>query len=361
MIIQIVKNTWSIFLGLAILMLGNGLQGTLTGWRAIYEGFSPSTTGLVMAGYFIGFLLGSLITPSLVRGVGHIRVFAAFASLASAAVLIQILFISPPVWFGMRLLTGTCFAGAFVIVESWLNARSDDNSRGRVLSIYMIVTFIGMACGQFLLDIANPAEFNLFLVASILLSLALVPVLIGRINAPEIELHKKMGFFELISHAPTGSLSLFLVSIAQGALFGMAAVYASKAGFTVTETVWFMTSFILLGALLQWPIGWLSDLIDRRLTIAGTALINFVLCILLLTVELPIHAFIGLFGIIGAMSLVIYPLAVAITNDRLQPEQMVSASSTIALIFGCGSILGLSLSDTFWTTLVYPVFLSICA
>ncbi len=340
MIASIVKNTWSIFLGLAFLMLGNGLQGTITGLRATYEGFSASTTGFVMAGYYIGFLLGSIIAPILVKRVGHIRVFAALASLASTSVLIQIMVITPPTWFLMRLITGACFAGTYVIVESWLNARSDNKSRGGVLSIYMIVTYLSMAGGQSLLNLAHPEDYDLFLISSILLSLSLVPVLISRTSAPEIELHEKISVSELISNAPTGTLSLFIVAIAHGALFSMGAVYADKVGLDISQTILFMSSFILLGAVFQWPIGWLSDRMDRRFTIIGTAMIVVILSGLIIVVQPTPDVLIPMFGVLGAMSLVIYSLAIASINDRLLPEKMVEASSTMVLIFGIGSILG---------------------
>jgi MFS family permease len=339
MIIEILRSTWSIFLGFGFLMLGNGLQGTLTGWRAIYEGFDTITTGLIMTSYFIGYLAGPIITPKLVKNVGHIRVFAALASMASAAILIQILFISPFIWFGMRLLTGFCFAGTYVIVESWLNARSDNLNRGRVLSIYMVIAYLSLAGGQWLLNAADPAHFSLFLVASILLSLALVPVLISRVKAPEIEYQQKIGISQLFSCASTGSATIFLISIAHGAIFGMGAVYAAKVGMTIAETVLFMSSFILFGALIQWPVGWLSDKMDRRYMILGVAMLSTVLCLLLLFMDLSQMGFLIVFGLMGGISLSIYPLAVAQTHDQLQPEQMVGASSTIALIYGFGSIL----------------------
>ena len=338
--IQTIRYTWSIFLGLTFLVLGNGLQGTLTGWRATFEGFGPVVTGFVITGYSVGFLLGSFLTPTLVGRVGHIRVFAALASTASASVLLQILYIDPTLWMLTRFITGICFAGAYVIVESWLNARTDDRSRGQVLSIYMIVNFTSMAGGQWLLLLANPARFDLFLVASILLSLALVPVLISRIPAPEIELHQKMGVGELMRHAPTGAWSLLLAGVAHGSLYGMGAVYAARAGMSVIETAVFMSAFILLGALLQWPVGWLSDRLDRRLVIAGVATLTLVMCALLLLLDLSGPLFVTAFGLLGGLSLTIYSLGVSSTNDRLAPEQMVGAGATIALLWGSGAILG---------------------
>lgn len=340
MIANILQNTWSIFLGMSFLMLGNGLQGTLTSWRATYEGFPASTTGWIMTGYYLGFLAGSLITPGLVKRVGHIRVFAALASLASTAVLIQILFISPYTWLSMRVLTGFCFAGTFVIVESWLNARSDNVTRGRVLSLYMLISFAGMSGGQWLLKIFDPADYMLFVLSSILLSLALVPVLISRIQAPEIELHQKITIPELFSIVPSGTIAVFISSIAHGAMFGMGAVYAVKAGMTIDETVIFMSSFILFGALAQWPVGWLSDRMDRRLIIIGVSVIATGICVYLSLYDSSRNIFYLIYAFLGAMSLPIYSIGVAYINDRLDPAQMVGASSTIVLLLGIGALLG---------------------
>lgn len=319
-------------------MLGNGFQGTLTGWRATYEGFDTIATGLILTSYYIGFLVGPIITPKLVKNVGHIRVFDA---LASVAVLIQIFFISHFTWFAMRLLSGFCFAGTFVIAESWLNARSDNLNRGRVLSIYMIIASLSLTGGQWLLNVADPTHFSLFLISSILLSLSLVPVLVSRIQAPEIEYQQKIGIPQLFTYASTGSTTIILISIAQGALFGMGAVYAANAGMTVAEIALFMSFLILFGALIQWPTGWLSDRMDRRYTILVVSILSTVLCLLLLLMDLSKTGLLIVFGLMVGLSLPIYPLAVAYTNDQLQPEHMVGASSTLALLYGLGSIMAL--------------------
>ena len=340
MLTTVLKHTWPLFLAMALLMLGNGLQGTLVSWRATYEGFSPSTTGWIMTGYYAGFLAGSLYTPILVNGVGYIRVFAALASLASTAVLIQIIFIDPVVWFSMRMLTGFCFAGTYVIVESWLNASADNKSRGQMLSFYMLVSFGGMAGGQWLLNLAHPSGFSLFLLASILLSLALVPVLVTRIRVPEMEAEERIGTYELLKLAPAGVFSIFISGIAHGAMFSMGAVFAVKSGLSVSETALFMSSFIAVGALAQWPLGWLSDQIDRRLVILGSGILAALLSLLMLQFDSSDKAFFLVYAALGAVSLPIYSISVAHTNDRLKPEQMTSASSTIIMVLGFGSILG---------------------
>lgn len=344
MLSTVLKQTWPLFLAVAFLMLGNGLQGTLVSWRATYEGFSPSTTGWIMTGYYAGFLAGSLYTPILVNGVGYIRVFAALASLASTAVLIQVIFIEPLVWFSMRMLTGFCFAGAYVIVESWLNASADNNSRGQMLSFYMLISYGGMAGGQWLLNLAHPSGFSLFLLASILLSLALVPVLIRHTKVPEMETEERISIPDLLKSAPAGVSSIFLAGIAHGAMFSMGAVFAVKVGMTVANTALFMSSFIALGALFQWPLGWLSDQIDRRIIILISGTIGTALCVSMLQMQTSSYLFFIAFAALGAISLPIYSISVAQINDRLKPEQMTSASSTIILVLGVGSILGPTLA-----------------
>lgn len=340
MITRVLKNTWPLFLGMAFLMLGNGLQGTLVSWRATYEGFSPSVTGWIMTGYYAGFLAGSLYTPYLVHGVGYIRVFAALASLASTAVLIQVLYINPQTWFAMRLLTGFCFAGTYVIVESWLNAASDNKSRGQMLSFYGLISFGGMAGGQWLLELSHPSGFSLFVLSSILLSLALVPILVKRIETPEVASHARISTLKLLNISPAGVFTIFVTAIAHGSMFAMGAVFAVKSGLTVTNTALFMSAFIAMGALAQWPLGWLSDQIDRRIVILGAGFSATLLCVLLLQLSPQEPLFYIAFAALGGVSLPLYSIAVAHTNDRLEPEQMTSASSTIVLILGVGSLLG---------------------
>ncbi len=340
MVFETLKKTWPLFLGMTFLMLGNGLQGTLVSWRATYEGFTPSMIGWIMTAYYVGFLGGSILTPMLIKGVGHIRVFAALASMASAAILVQILLISPTSWLLMRLLIGFCFAGTYVIVEGWLNAGSDNKSRGQILSIYMLVSYGGLAAGQFLLKVADPAKYELFLLASILLSFALVPVLISKSQAPEELENENMGIRKLVRIAPAGVASILVSSIAQGSMFGMGAVYGVNAGMDISEIALLMSVFIGVGALAHWPLGWLSDQIDRRLVVVSASSIAVLLCFYLLQIDKSHTWFFLLYGLLGGMILPIYSIGVAHTNDRLKPEQMTSASGTIVLLYGIGATLG---------------------
>lgn len=318
---NILKTTWPLFLGLAFLMLGNGLQGTLVSWRANFEGFSSSTTGWIMTAYYLGFLAGSLYTGKLIKEVGHIRVFAALASLASTAVLVQILLIDPLAWIIMRLVTGFSFAGVYVVVESWLNARSDNQTRGRILSIYMIVSYAGLAGGQLLFKLADPTSVALFLLSSILLSVALIPLLISRVTAPLIEESETMSVKKLFKIASSGVFSLTLTSLASGVVFGMGAVYAANSGLSITQTALFMSVFIAMGAIAQWPVGWISDNFDRRLVIIVLCAACVALIAALYSINTQSSYFIVLFGLFGASALPIYSLSVAHINDRLNPNK----------------------------------------
>lgn len=340
MISDIIRSTWSLFLGIFLLNLGNGLQGTLISWRANYEGFSATTTGWIMTAFYLGVLAGSYYTTKLVREVGHVRVFAALASLASAAVLAQALFIEPFTWAAMRLSTGFCFAGIYVIAESWLNERSDNKTRGSILSIYLFVSLGGLAGGQWLFKSADPTGLSLFLLGSIVLSCAIVPLLLRPTVAPEIHEHESMNPVKLFKLAPAGVVSVMLSSVAVGSMMGMGAVYAAEAGMSIARTASFMSVFLVLGAVAHIPLGWLSDQIDRRMVIAGSCFVGCLLSLALLKINANSFLFVLTFGLLGAMVFPIYSIGGAHINDRLRPEQMPSAGGTIVQVYGVGAAFG---------------------
>ena len=336
-----IRSAWALFVGLALIMVGNGLQNTLLGVRAEIEGFSTSTTGVVMSGYFLGFLLGSLFVPQMVRRVGHVRVFAAMAAIASTAVLIYALLLDPYSWFVMRLATGVSFAGLYIVVESWLNHESDNAYRGQVLAFYMVVVLGGIMLGQALLNASDPAGFQLFVLSSVLISIAVVPILLTVSPAPAIVAPKPVGLRELYRISPLGVIGAFGTGMAHGALYGMAAVYATSLGLSVGDTSLFVGAIFAGALLLQWPIGRLSDRFDRRrvLTIvtllAGTAAFSGTLAQQLSPTALILCAV-----VLGGLSLPLYSLCIAYMNDYLEPEQMVAASGTLFLASGAGASLG---------------------
>ena len=340
MLNSVLRTTWPLFLGVLFIGLGNGLQGTLSSWRADFEGFSVITTGLVMSGYFVGALFSSLLSPGQIKRTGQIRTYAAYASIASTAILIQILFIDPPVWFVARFLSGFCVAGIMIIVEGWLNSISSNENRGQIFSIHMVVVWGGLALGQGLFVIDNPAGVNLFILASILLSISLIPILLADIKAPENGNQETLSVKALWRASPSGIATIGISATASAGFFGVGTIYAIKSGLSISETAIFMTLFIGFGALSQWPLGWLSDKIDRRKVILLCCASVVSICIVLAIFEFKTTSFLLLSGLIGASTLPLYSLGVAQTNDRLEPKQMISASGTIVLVYSVFAALG---------------------
>jgi len=337
---SVIRTTWPLFLGILFIGLGNGLQGTLSSWRADFEGFSVLTTGLIMSGYFIGQLASSIFSPKQIKKTGQIRTYAAYASIASTAILIQILFIEPPVWFVARFLSGFCIAGIMIIVEGWLNSISSNENRGQIFSIHMIVVWGGLALAQGLFAVDDPAGVSLFLLASILLSISLIPILLTEIKAPESDVQESLGLRALWKASPSGVATIGLSGLASAGFFGVGTIYAVKAGLSVSETALFMTLFIGFGAASQWPLGWLSDKIDRRKVIIFCCASVICICTVLASFEFTSKILLILSALVGAFTLPLYSLGVAQSNDRLEPKQMISASGTIVLVFSVFAALG---------------------
>lgn len=335
------RATWPLLLGVAILVLGNGLQGSLLGVRAGLEGFTAGMTGLIMAGFYAGFLMGSLAVPKLVQRVGHVRVFGALASLASAAVLLHAIWLSVPGWIVIRLVTGFCFAGLYIVCESWLNDRATNETRGQLLAIYMVIVTGGMAAGQYLLTLADPGGFALFALISILISICLLPMMLGAAAQPGFLAPQAMTLKRLIRVSPAGTFGTFLAGLAHSVLLTLSVVYADRIGFDVTDIANFMAAMLLGAVLLQLPIGRLSDGMDRRRVILALSIVAAVACALLpwqegATIWQAVLAAIA----IGGMSFPLYAICVAYVNDYLEPQEMVAASSGLYVIYGVGATIG---------------------
>jgi len=335
-----VASAWALFLGIALIMLGNGLQGSLLGIRATLESFPTAVTGFVMSGYFAGFLLGSTLVPRMVERVGHVRVFAALASLASTAVLVHSVFVEPVSWFAMRLLTGFSYAGLYVVAESWLNDKATNETRGQLLSIYMVVVLAGMAVGQVLLNLAAPEGFELFILSSVLISLALVPVLLTASPAPEFSAPSRVSLRQLYQASPLGVVGTFGTGTGMGALLGMGAVYARDSGLSVAGVSLFMGLAFAGGMVLQFPIGRLSDRYDRRLVLTVVTFAAAAVAAAGLASGHSLPALLLVIALFGGTCLPMYSLCVAHTNDHLTQDQMVAASAGLYLAAGLGSLLG---------------------
>ncbi len=344
--ISVIISSWALFFGIGLIMLGGGLQSSLLGLRATTEGFPTAVTGFVMTGYYAGFLVGSVIVPKLVERVGHIRFFAALASLASMAVLSHVVFIDPVGWTGMRLVTGFCYAGLYVVAESWLNDRATNQTRGKLLGIYTVVMLGGLACGQFLLNVANPESFELFILVSLLVSFALIPILLTANPAPKFRAPESVGLRQLYAMSPLGVIGAFATGMVHGGVFGMGAVFAKSLGLSVAEISLFMAAAIFGGVVFQGPIGYLSDIFDRRRVMTVVTLVAAASAFAAAGVSNPVAvgappwALYGLFGLFGGMALPMYSLCRAHTNDFLESSQMVAASSSLILVTGIGAIFG---------------------
>lgn len=339
--LAVVGSSWALFLGIALMMFGNGLQGSLLAIRASLEGFPTTLTGVVMSGYFVGFLAGSVLAPKLVAKVGHVRVFAALASLASTSILIHAVLVGPVTWTAMRLVSGFCYAGLYVVSESWLNAQATNQTRGQLLSFYMVVVLGGAAGGQILLNVADPSGPGLFILVSVLVSLALIPMLLSAGRTPAFAAPSPVGVRQLYRVSPTGVVGMFMTVMVHGAIFGMGAVYGRAIGLSVPEISLLMSLFLIGGMILQWPIGRLSDALDRRQVMTG---VTFLAALFALGASVAAgRSTVGLLALttlFGGMTLPMYSLCIAYTNDYLERDQIVSASGTLVLVGGCGAILG---------------------
>ena len=332
--------SWAVLLGIGFMMLANGLQGTLLGVRAGIEGFSTFTTGIVMSGYFIGVFVGSFVAPRLVKRVGHIRVFSALASLASISILFHGVYIDPWLWMAMRVVTGISFAGFYVVTESWLNDRASNETRGKVLSIYMVIVTAGMGAGQFLLTLAAPNAIDLFILTSVIISFGLIPILLTAKPAPNFDTSSKMSIAELFRASPLAVIGNCLTGMAHGTIFGLGAIYASQVLVKLSAISWFMACFLIGSLISLWPIGYLSDRIGRRGIMAALSIISIVCCLFAIAIPKDGITFYLVIVALGGAAMPMYSICVAYANDRLEPHQIVGASGSLVMVSGIGLMTG---------------------
>ena len=333
-------SSWAILLGIGFMMLANGLQGTLLGVRAAIEGFTMFDTGIMMSGYFIGMFAGSLGVPKLISRVGHIRVFSALASLASISILFHGVYIDPWLWMGMRVITGVCFAGFYIVTESWLNDRASNETRGKVLSVYMVIVTGGMGLGQFLLNAAAPDRIDLFILISVIISLGLIPILLTAKPAPSFETSAKMSLIELYRASPLALIGNGLTGMAQGTIFGLGAIFASAVLVDIAAISWFMACILIGSLITQWPVGHLSDLIGRRAMMAALSIAAIACCLLAIVIPAKSILFYVVIVGLGAAAMPMYSICIAYANDRLEPEQIVAASGSLVMVAGFGAMTG---------------------
>lgn len=335
------KSSWALLVGIGLIMLGNGLQTSLLGLRAVVEGFPTAATGMIMSAFYVGFLAGSQKTPQVVARVGHIRVFAAWAAMAAVAILLHGLIITPISWVATRLVTGFCYAGMYVVAESWLNERADNRTRGQLLSAYMVVQYLGLSGGQLMLNLGNPGELTLFMWAALVISLAIVPISLTSVPATAVEAQEPMGLKTLLKLSPLGVITCAGAGLSTGALLGMGAVFAERSGFSLGEVSIFMALLILGTVCFQFPVGWISDWIGRRKVIIIVGMLATLVAVLAyMAMDWGSAWVYGLIFIVGGVSMPLYSVGIAYANDELRPSQMVAASSSLVMTFGLGAALG---------------------
>lgn len=336
-----ISATWPLLLGMGVLMLGAGLQSTLLGLRATLEGFATPVTGAVMSCYYVGYVLGTRIAPPLLRRIGHIRVFAALAAIASVAILVQGCFVNPLTWGAMRLLSGLCFAGIYVVAESWLNDRASTANRGRLLAVYMLVLYVGLGAAQFLLVLSNPESPTPFMLVSVLISLAMVPIVVSDQPVPAIAAPGRVRLRDLYRNSPLGVVAITVSGLTSSIIFSMGPVYARLSGLETRSIATFMAVSILAAVVTQYPIGRLSDRIDRRTVIAGVCTCaTLVAAGIVAFPKMPHAAFLALSALFSGFALTLYSLSVSHVNDKLEPAQMVAASSALLLLNGTAAAIG---------------------
>jgi len=332
--------------GVALLLTGSGLLGTLLAVRGGEAGFGAGTLGLVMSGYFAGFFIGTFFAPSLIGRIGHIRAFAFFAALAAIAVLVHPLWINPVGWGVLRILTGIALVGLYTVIESWLNAEPDPRLRSRAFSLYMVVNLSALALGQVLLMLGDAGAISMFMLTAILVCAAVLPVTATRLRPPEIPSVPRLKLARLYAMAPVATVAAGLSGLAMGAFWGLLPVYAGEIGLDGNGVALFMLTAIAGGALLQWPLGHISDGHDRRTGLVALSLAAAGIAVVasLPMIQVQTHLVFGLFFFYGGLAFALYPFAVAHMLDYLPREDLLSGCSSLLLVHGVGAALGPALA-----------------
>lgn len=331
----------SLLTGVAFLMVGAGGLSTILAFRMGEAGLPSTVVGIVTSMYFVGLVLGTGYCHRLITTVGHIRAFAALGSVMSAATLAHALTPDPWVWGALRFIVGFTTVGMYMCTESWLNEKSSNEIRGQVFSMYQVVLYLAQGVGQFMINIPDEHGMVLYIFTSILMSLAILPVAITRVSAPELPKPARFRLGRLWNISPTGMTGSLAAGTAMGAFYGLGALFAQQAGLETNQTAQFMGAVILGGLVLQWPIGKLSDMIDRRLVIIGVSVATAVVCIAIMDKDVRNGSGLMILGaMFGGLSFTLYPLAVAYMNDYVEPDDLVPASGGLMIAYGIGAALG---------------------
>ncbi|WP_349369401.1 MFS transporter [Salinarimonas sp.] len=338
--IQVFAGVWALLLGIVLIMLGNGMHFTLIGLRGGIENFSAAELAIVTSGYFVGFLSGARYTPLLIRRVGHVRVFAALGSFMSAGLISFPLLPEPWAWTILRLLIGFCMSGIYVAAESWLNNAATNETRGKLLSAYMIAQTLGIIGAQGILTLGDAGTAVLFIGASILVSISFAPILLSVAPAPVVEVTRPMGLRALFAGSPLGTVGIFLLGTVYATQSGMGAVFGTQIGMTASQIALFIAMLFAGALVLQYPIGWLSDQVDRRKLVFASACVGAAACALGYATGGALGPLMAAAFLAGGVTTPLYALLLAYTNDYLSTEDMPAASGGLVFTFGLGAIVG---------------------
>ncbi len=338
--IKTLSGVWALLLGIVLIMLGNGMHFTLIGLRGGIEGFSSGALAVVTTGYFVGFLSGARLSPLMIQRVGHVRVFAALGSFMSAGLIALPLLTEPWAWTVLRIIVGFCMSGIYVAAESWLNAAATNETRGKVLSAYMIAQTLGIIGAQALLTLGDAATSALFIGASILVSISFAPILLSATAVPAVKVAKPMPLRKLFRGSPLGTVGIFLLGSVYATQSGMGAVFGSQIGLTANQIALFVAMLFAGALVLQYPIGWLSDRMDRRVLILGLASLGAASCLLGWVTGEALWSLMMAAFLAGGVTTPLYALLLAYANDALSADDMPAASGGLVFTFGLGAIAG---------------------
>ncbi len=339
--IKLIKSIMAPITSLILLVIGGGLFMTFVSVRLKLDGHDPSVIGYVTSAFFAGLVLGSMMIHKIIERVGHIRAFAALGSLVIATIMLQGMYPTPISWIILRFFNGYLTAGLYITIESWLLVKSTLKTRGRILSIHMIAFYGGLAAGQFLLEPTDPKTFTPFSITILLIAIALVPVCITRVTAPSMEKKPYVNLFKLIKSSPVGVIGSLSSGAVLGSFYGLNPVFVQDMGINIKGVAEIMGFTIFSGLILQWPVGHLSDYVDRRKVLSAISFLVAVFCLLIIWSSFQSMTYLLIFTcIFGGVSFTIYPLSITHTIDMLDSDDLVSATGALYVAYGIGAIIG---------------------
>ncbi len=351
----ILKSFLALYTATLILAMGLGLLTTFLSVKLTIGGFSPQATGVILTAYFIGSAVGTIYCSRLIKGIGHIRSFCAFAALATAMVMLHAYTVSALAWVVLRFFTGVATIGLLMVIESWLNESAQPRTRGRVFSMYMVIYYLGSGAGQQLLNMGNVADQTLFFVVGLLLVSCIVPVAITRTRHPVLPDVTPVGLKIIMKRAPLGMIGCLAAGLMSSVFYTMGPVFCNQLGLSVSQLSCFMTVTVLGGLVFQWPVGTISDRYDRSLVIPVLAgLFAVISCLMIVASQSSFGLFMATSSLFGGLMFSIYPVAVARSHDMFEPKDVVNVSSALLLFYGIGAVIGPMVSSSFRELLGNP-------